>query len=50
MNKKLILKILRKIFKEYSCVEKFERDGNKIIYNNIIYTIKENKNGIKILK
>lgn len=31
MNKKLILKILRKIFKEYSCVEKFERDGNKII-------------------
>lgn len=31
MNKKLILKILRKIFKEYSRVEKFERDGNRII-------------------
>lgn len=30
MNKKLILKILRKIFKEYSQVKKFERDGNKI--------------------
>lgn len=30
MDKKLILKILRKIFKKYSCVEKFERDGNKI--------------------
>lgn len=31
MDKKLILKILRKIFKEYYRVEKFERDGNKII-------------------
>lgn len=30
MNKKLILKILRKIFKEYCRVEKFERDGNRI--------------------
>lgn len=31
MNKKLILKILRKIFKECCRVEKFERDGNRII-------------------
>lgn len=31
MNKKLILKILRKIFKEYCRVEKFEIDGNRII-------------------
>lgn len=30
MDKKLILKILSKIFKEYSRVKSFERDGNKI--------------------
>lgn len=37
MDKKLILKILSKIFKEYSCVKKFERDGNKIIIELIPY-------------
>lgn len=31
MNKKLILKILKKIFKEYSHVKNFERYGNRII-------------------
>jgi hypothetical protein len=49
MNFELLNKILKD--GEEIDIYKIKNDiYHKIIYNNIIYTIKENKNGIKILK